>query len=290
MNTDSAQIAAKNRSKTTATSSSRRRSNESDPKCSQSELREQHETANVNEAVDGSFGDETPADSSESDNNTNVVRVQDPQTPATDQSAGGRNDIVSTAAKWRRILERERSSSSSSDEVPPLVPDAVIQKRRKRMNHSRTIAEPTRVRSSKKRRYVGGYFHSGDDADATFIQPEDDANALPDDVARDIGLRLGKSKAELKAQLATVAGTLTANLRAFEDEKDLITQKSKRASSLPVNELQDFYRQVRREARGELEGTVLKGVEWLVHAHLCMSPPHSFLHRQRCWRTSSPRS
>lgn len=91
---------------------------------------------------------------------------------------------------------------------------------------------------------MGGYLHSGDDVDATFIQPEDNPNALPDDVAREIGFKLGKSKAELKAQLATSASSLTANLRAFNDQKDLIDLKIKRASALTSEELRDFHRQV----------------------------------------------
>lgn len=170
------------------------------------------------------------------------------------ESAGLRDQAGADRRRRRRIVESDESSSESDDARRRYQQQQRHKQQRSpqspqkphRQNSRPEQQQRARVRTSKKRRrYVGGYLHSGDDVDATFIQPEDNANALPDDVARAIGFKLGKSKGELKAQLATSASSLTENLRAFNDQKDLIDLKIKRASALTTEELRDFHRQVR---------------------------------------------
>lgn len=171
----------------------------------------------------------------------------------------------SEAAKWRRrrqIIESDDDDSSSGAESSE--PRDLQSTRHQQESepapldrHVSTLAlpsesrtssqhKPARVRSSKKRRrYVGGYLHSGDDVDATFIQPEDNANALPDDVARELAFKLGKTKAELRSQLATIAQTLTTNLRAFDAERASVKQLTKRAPTLTLEKLTALHQQVR---------------------------------------------
>ncbi|TYZ69178.1 hypothetical protein PybrP1_012175 [[Pythium] brassicae (nom. inval.)] len=265
---DGARVAAK--ASSTTKTKTRRRSNESNRKSPRGGRQPQEPLSVVD--FDGSSGDDRDSDKSDEKVVDSIQLVREPRAPARVRREGDLDDheiVVIAADKWRRpsrIIESESESESESSglETPPLVRDALPRKRRSH-SHSHSHTERARVRPSKKRRYVGGYFHSGDDADATFIQPEDNANALPDDVARGIGFRLGKSKAELKAQLAAIADALTAHLRTFRDEKDLVTQKSKRASSLPVDELLAFYRQTAKLA-DFLTQNLIRGGEDVMNA------------------------
>ncbi|KAF1335548.1 hypothetical protein FI667_g1309, partial [Globisporangium splendens] len=156
-----------------------------------------------------------------------------------------------------RVIESDEESFDGSNSYAESVENE------SRKDHRR--AERTRVRARKRRRYVGGYLHGGDDADSAFIQPEDNPNALPDDVVREIGFKLGKSKAELKAQLATIASLLKENLHEFKDQKELIDQKIKRASALSLEELTKFYRQT-SDMEGFLTQNLIRGGEDLVNA------------------------
>lgn len=234
-------------------SSNQRRASESDgtrPRTSHQQQRTVLRTGERTPVVDfmgdeeSSSEDDNDGSSDEDFDGARATRARD-SGQAADRGIRLHGEDVG-ADKWRRrsrIIESDSEDSGAnyvSEAQQPLPERLLPQKRR---SHSQNNHR-TRVRSMKKRRYVGGYFHSGDDVDATFIQPEDNANALPDDVARGIGFKLGKSKAELKAQLATIAGQLTTNLREFKDQKDLISQRNKRVSAMPADELEDFYRQV----------------------------------------------
>ncbi|OQR87874.1 hypothetical protein ACHHYP_07914 [Achlya hypogyna] len=74
----------------------------------------------------------------------------------------------------------------------------------------------------KKRRYVGGYLEEADN----FIQPEDNAMDLPDDVRKDTGFRLGKTSKDLLHQYALHAEQFQLVLADFEKTKSAFNASS----------------------------------------------------------------
>lgn len=94
----------------------------------------------------------------------------------------------------------------------------------------------------KRRRYVGGYWHHGEDADSTFIQPEDSAMDLPDDVRKQTHFKLAESIDGLKHQLAVESENFEMALCQFYSVKRSISFDT--SSALDHNELNDLYDKV----------------------------------------------
>lgn len=99
--------------------------------------------------------------------------------------------------------------------------------------------------TSRKRRYVGGYLHGGDDPDATFIQPEDNPAALPDDVARETQFVLADTKEGLRRQFNERLQIFTDNLAAFARERVKLDTRLRKLSSASVDEVRALHCQVR---------------------------------------------
>lgn len=100
-------------------------------------------------------------------------------------------------------------------------------------------------RPRKKQHYVGGYAHDGDDADANFIQPEDNANSLPDDVAREIRLNIkGKSVTELLALMHQNLALFKQNIAIFESEKSQMKRKLRNLNGLNDTDMREVYEEV----------------------------------------------
>lgn len=100
-------------------------------------------------------------------------------------------------------------------------------------------------RSRNKKHYVGGYEHDGDDPDANFIQPEDNANSLPDDVAREVRFNIkGKTANELLALLHDNLSLFKQNIAMFESEKAQMKRKLKKLVGLNDTEMREVYEEV----------------------------------------------
>ncbi|KAG7397229.1 hypothetical protein PHYBOEH_001107 [Phytophthora boehmeriae] len=205
----------------------------------------------------------------------------------TERSTGRRREVLPTemeprAASLRRknriIVSSDEESSDDADkngheqnEEPghssehvrgnPEVPYRAEQnlqpvgKRNLRHRHKRK-----RMRASKSRRYVGGYEQDGDDADATFIQPEGDPAELPEDVIRDTGLRLRTTKEGLKAQLHEVYTEQKKNMVYFQEEQKEINLKMSSLSGMPMSDLKNLHEKVTELSR-YLTRTLVKGGE-----------------------------
>ncbi|OQS06431.1 hypothetical protein THRCLA_01517, partial [Thraustotheca clavata] len=85
------------------------------------------------------------------------------------------------------------------------------------MQSPERYSEPRKKR--KKPRYVGGYLISEED---NFIQPEDNAMDLPDDVQNDTGFRLGKSAKDLLHQYKVHTEQFKLVLARFASEKNTL--------------------------------------------------------------------
>ncbi|TMW60707.1 hypothetical protein Poli38472_000749 [Pythium oligandrum] len=122
-----------------------------------------------------------------------------------------------SAEKMKKRKRRRRSDESGKAEKTQ------SQKRSRRIvvSDSESGGDASRLerQQSKKRRYVGGYVHGTEDPEGRFIQPEGDLAGLPEDILRELNIKLGKSKGELRNQLNTVADRLLENLRVFELKK-----------------------------------------------------------------------
>ncbi|KDO20601.1 hypothetical protein SPRG_12957 [Saprolegnia parasitica CBS 223.65] len=79
-----------------------------------------------------------------------------------------------------------------------------------------------RQKRAKKRRYVGGYLEEADN----FIQPEDNAMELPDDVRKDTGFRLGKTSKDLLHQYAVHTEQFQLVLAEFGRAKESLVGSS----------------------------------------------------------------
>ena len=73
-----------------------------------------------------------------------------------------------------------------------------------------------------KNRFVGGYLHRGDDPDANFIQPEDDAMDLPDDVAKETGFVPASTISGLTEQLRSQQAKFDAQLASIQAQLDVV--------------------------------------------------------------------
>jgi hypothetical protein len=99
--------------------------------------------------------------------------------------------------------------------------------------------------SSRKRRYVGGYLHGGDDPDATFIQPEDNPTALPDDVARETQFVLADTREGLRRQVDERLQLFNQNLASFARERAKMDPRLRKLSGASVDEVRALHWQVR---------------------------------------------
>ncbi|EQC36379.1 hypothetical protein, variant [Saprolegnia diclina VS20] len=101
-----------------------------------------------------------------------------------------------------------------------------------RLEEPQDVLEPRvrRQKRAKKRRYVGGYLEEADN----FIQPEDNAMELPDDVRKDTGFRLGKTSKDLLHQYAVHTEQFQLVLAEFGRAKESLV-----ASTLPPLALYD---------------------------------------------------
>ncbi|RHZ38079.1 hypothetical protein DYB26_002540 [Aphanomyces astaci] len=86
--------------------------------------------------------------------------------------------------------------------------DSRLSPQRRRHHHPHL---PRRHKKRKRRHFVGGY-----DGDNNFIQPEDNAMDLPDDVQQDTGFALAKTTKELKLQYQQHATAFELALQTFE--------------------------------------------------------------------------
>jgi hypothetical protein len=103
-----------------------------------------------------------------------------------------------------------------------------------------------RKRKHKKRRriYVGGYDHDGDNRDAVFIQPEGNPEELPEDVVREVGVRLATTKHALLVQLEDTFAQQQKNMTSFHAEQNDVDQKMKDLAGMPLSDLQELGRKV----------------------------------------------
>ncbi|DBA03321.1 TPA: hypothetical protein N0F65_011680 [Lagenidium giganteum] len=96
-------------------------------------------------------------------------------------------------------------------------------------------------RRPKRATYVGGYDHGGDGEDGNFIQPEDNAASLPEDVQEKINFKLGKTKVELKQQFVERSEMFAANLALFEKRKLDMDSRLTNVAALNQEELDRLY-------------------------------------------------
>ncbi|KAL4128850.1 hypothetical protein PRIC2_007830 [Phytophthora ramorum] len=101
-----------------------------------------------------------------------------------------------------------------------------------------------RRHKSSRRRYVGGYEHDGNDADRAFIQPEGDPADLPEDVARETGVRLKKTKNGLMVQLQETFAQQQRHMTDFHKEQASVNQKVVKMEQLPLPDFRSLYKKV----------------------------------------------
>lgn len=138
--------------------------------------------------------------------------------------------------------------ASTGDDI-----DARGRRRKKRKYKKRPVdresvdqpVEPITSGRKRKRRYVGGYHHGGDDPDATFIQPEDNPTALPDDVARETQFVLADTKEGLRKQVKERFKLFNENLATFAQEKASVESRMRNLSGASADEVRALYRKVR---------------------------------------------
>lgn len=141
--------------------------------------------------------------------------------------------------------------SATADRDTQVSPERERRRSKKSRHHSnRTRTEdPSRRRSTsrsqKRRRFVGGYEHDGDDPDATFIQPEDNPAALPDDVARITKFKPAKTKRGLRDQFEERFMAFKEHLKSFADERATVESRLGEISSASADQLRDLYYTVR---------------------------------------------
>ncbi|ETL36471.1 hypothetical protein L916_11546 [Phytophthora nicotianae] len=99
-------------------------------------------------------------------------------------------------------------------------------------------------RKTNRLRFVGGYEHNAEDADGRFIQPEGNPDDLPEDVARETGIRLASTRHGLMKQLQEVFAQQQENIANFHEEQKMVDQKMEDLSGMPMSDLQDLYRKV----------------------------------------------
>lgn len=128
---------------------------------------------------------------------------------------------VRRVSEWRPYSHIINSSSGESDVAP----------------------QPS-VKPKRKRKYVGGYRHDGDDEDANFIQPEHGEQSLPDDVADGVGFKLGATKNDLEKQRRQTYRLLKSSIRRGEERKQLLDQTYRKFHSLEPSELHELYDKV----------------------------------------------
>ncbi|ETV71045.1 hypothetical protein H257_13470 [Aphanomyces astaci] len=139
--------------------------------------------------------------------------------------------------------------------------DSRLSPQRRRHHHPHL---PRRHKKRKRRHFVGGY-----DGDNNFIQPEDNAMDLPDDVQQDTGFALAKTTKELKLQYQQHATAFELALQTFESMRS-----GQIDASSNLRELERFHKQhlVREEdivdailRKLEANGKSVSAVENLKH-------------------------
>ncbi|KAF0750120.1 hypothetical protein AaE_006820, partial [Aphanomyces astaci] len=108
--------------------------------------------------------------------------------------------------------------------------DSRLSPQRRRHHHPHL---PRRHKKRKRRHFVGGY-----DGDNNFIQPEDNAMDLPDDVQQDTGFALAKTTKELKLQYQQHATAFELALQTFESMRS-----GQIDASSNLRELERFHKQ-----------------------------------------------
>ncbi|KAL3670215.1 hypothetical protein V7S43_004528 [Phytophthora oleae] len=148
--------------------------------------------------------DEHSSDGSDADNN----RMQSPDQPDM------QTDAQSNASHTGGNTHARRGKSV--DQHP----------RRQRKKHK-----------TSRRRFVGGYEHNLVDADGMFIQPEGNPTELPEDVIREIRLKLRSTKDGLMAQLQEIYAQQLENMASFQKEQNMVNQQLQNLGKMPSADL-----------------------------------------------------
>ncbi|KAK1941280.1 hypothetical protein P3T76_007146 [Phytophthora citrophthora] len=107
---------------------------------------------------------------------------------------------------------------------------------------------PKRQRKKQKsslRRFVGGYEHNLVDDDGKFIQPEGNPTELPEDVIREIKLKLRSTKDGLMAQLQEIYAQQLEKMANFHEEQKVVNQQLKDIGQMPSADLHALRRKMR---------------------------------------------
>lgn len=159
-----------------------------------------------------------------------------------------RSTSQTTQRRVRPIIESDDDDDNDGDEIRPYDHVDVTNKAHARADRSPADSSNPRKKQRQprtKNHYVGGYEHDGDDPDANFIQPEDNANSLPDDVAREVRFNIkGKTAKELLALLHQYLSHFKQNLATFESEQSQMKRKLKKLTGLNDTEMHEVYEEV----------------------------------------------
>ncbi|GMF50023.1 unnamed protein product [Phytophthora fragariaefolia] len=104
---------------------------------------------------------------------------------------------------------------------------------------------PRKQHKTHRRRFVGGYERLGEDRDADFIQPEGNPNQLPEDVIRQTGIKLAKTKESLMVQLQEIFAQQQKHMDNFHEEQKIMNQKMKNLEELSSDDLKMLHKKVR---------------------------------------------
>lgn len=138
-------------------------------------------------------------------------RIDDSESEDLSSKTGPAIDILDTSdsdepSSGMRTIDSDQMSLESEHSQPELQHQSPLTFGMDENEPVLNSMSPSRQRSRKRRKkknaeYVGGYVHAGEDPDAMFIQPEDDAMDLPQDVANETGFVPASSVSGLTAQL-----------------------------------------------------------------------------------------
>ncbi|KAG1713109.1 hypothetical protein DVH05_000835 [Phytophthora capsici] len=174
------------------------------------------------------------------------------------------NQSKATQRRRNRILvssDEDSSDGSDTDKSrmkSPEQPDYMQTNAQSNASHTsgsnaqtrreKSVDQHSRRRRKKhktsRRRFVGGYEHNLVDDDGKFIQPEGNPTELPEDVIREINLKLSSTKDGLMAQLQEIYAQQLENMARFHEEQTVVNQQLQNFKQMPSADLHALRRKM----------------------------------------------